>query len=411
MARYEMKKVSLSLTVLWIGIVLLITGTILTFLGAYYTTWALTGVIGGILSILIYIVINYIEVKDFFVEYSTRQWANTAMFIVLLVGIVIVVQMIANNHNYRFDLTPEGEMSLAPITRKVLQEVPFPVKVTGFYRRKERYELNNLFELYRMASKKFKYELYDLDRNPGLAKKYGVSAYRTAVVEINKKLKKVSYPTEGKIINAVLSLINPEQKSIYFLSGHGEYGFKGKMADEVGYGLLKETLETENYLVKNLLFAGGKPVPEDASLVVIGGPKVDFSKTDLENLDNYLKKGGGIIIAIDPGRENGLKEFLSRYGMNLGEDIVVDTEDYLIGKSPLVPIIPFYITHPITENFTIPTVFPLVRSVTKGASEVKNVNLKSLARSGEQSWAETDAQSAEEGKYEYNPGIDRKGPI
>ncbi|MBW1679007.1 MAG: hypothetical protein JRJ08_02510, partial [Deltaproteobacteria bacterium] len=143
-----MKKVSLSLTILWIGIVLLITGTILTFLGAYYTTWALTGVIGGILSILIYIVINYIEVKDFFVEYSTRQWANTAMFIVLLVGIVIVVQMIANNHNYRFDLTPEGEMSLAPITRKVLQEVPFPVKVTGFYRRKERYELYNLFELY-----------------------------------------------------------------------------------------------------------------------------------------------------------------------------------------------------------------------------------------------------------------------
>ena len=406
-----MKRVSLSLNILWIGIALLIAGTVLTFLGIEYTRLALMGILGGTLGILIYIVINYTEARDFFIKYSTRQWANTVMFIVLLLGIVIVVQMIANKHNYRFDLTPEGELSLAPITKKVLREVAYPIKVIGFYRREEREELCNLLEMYSLASDKFTYELYDLDRNPGLAKKYGVSSYYTAVVEINKKLKKVSYPTEEKIINAILSLTNPEQKVVYFLTGHGEHGLKGTSEDTASYGLLKESLETENYLVKPLLFVGGKPIPQDASLVVVGGPKIGFSNADLEVLDSYLRKGGKVIFGIDPGYEDGLPGFLERYGINLGNDIVVDPEDYLIEKNPLVPIIPFYLTHPITENFTIPSVFPLVRSVTSSVSEVKGVKVKSLARSGKGSWAETDIQSAEEGKFEYNPKFDRKGPV
>ncbi len=408
-----MKKTSLSITFLWVGVFLLITGIILTFLGAYYATWALLGIMGGVLGILLYIVLNYTEVRDFFIEYSTRQWANTIIFITLLIGIIIVIQMIANNHNYRIDLTPEGEMSLAPITKKVLKEVAFPIKVIGFYRREERQELHELLELYSLASKKFKYELYDLDRTPGLAKKYGVHAYGTAVVEVNGKRKNVSYPTEEKIINAILSLTNPEQKVIYFFSGHGEYGIEGRMEEDISYGLLKEALETENYLVKKLIFVGGKPIPGDASLVIIGGPKTDFSKVDLEVLDSYLKKGGKIIVTVDPGYNDGLKKFLKKYGIVLGDDIVVDPEDYLIEKDPLVPIIPFYITHPITENFTIPTVFPLVRSVSQGTSEIRGIELKlkSLARSGKGSWAESDIKSAEEGKFEYDPKFDQKGPV
>lgn len=406
-----MKRASLSVTFLWVGIFLLMIGIAFTFLGASYATWALLGLMGGALGILLYVVINYTDVKNFFIEYSTRQWANMIVFIALLIGIIIVIQMIANNHNYRIDLTPEAEMSLAPITKKVLKDVESPIKVIGFYRREERGELYNLLELYRLASRKFKYELYDLDRTPGLAKKYGVHAYGTAVVEVNGKRKNISYPTEERIINAILSLVNPEQKVIYFLSGHGEYGIEGRMEENISYGLLKENLETENYLVKTLVFVGGKPIPEDASLVIIGGPKTDFSKVDLEVLDNYVKQGGRMIVAVDPGYNGGLKKLLKKYGIILGEDIVVDPEDYLIEKDPLVPIIPFYISHPITENFTIPTVFPLVRSVSRGTSEIKGIELKSLARSGKGSWAESDVEGAQEGRYEYDPKYDRKGPV
>jgi len=146
-------------------------------------------------------------------------------------------------------------------------------------------------------------------------------------------------------------------------------------------------------------------------LVVIGGPKNNFSKSDLKSLEEYFKKGGGIILALDPNCAKEMKPFLEKYGIVLGDDIVIDTEDYLIEKDPLVPVVPFYITHPITEDFTIPTVFPVVRSVNKGTTEIKGATLKTLARSGEKSWAETNIPSAEKGNYKYDPRYDQKGPV
>ena len=405
-----MKIMRFSFAFLLIGIVLLAVGTILAFLGADFSGWSLAAIIGGVLSILLYVVINYTEVKKISIEYSTRQWANMVVFIACLVGIFIVIQMIANNHNRRFDLTPKKELTIAPITKKVLNDISYPITVRGFYKQDERDELSDLFDLYALASNKFKYELFNLDRNPGLAKKYGVSSYGSAVVEVNKKLKNVTYPSEEKIINAILTLTNPTPKVIYFLSGHGEYGLEGSL-EEVSYGRVKEALETENYQIKNFLFVGGKPIPDDASVVVIGGPKKEFSQSELNHLDEYWKRGGSVVLALDPGNERGMKDYLKTYGIVLGDDIVIDPEDYLTEKGQLVPLIPFYFTHQITEKFTIPTVFPLVRSVTKGPTLEKKVTLSALARSGEQSWAETDVETALEGTYEYDPKRDQKGPV
>jgi len=396
---------------LGIGIILLVVGVILSFLGADFAGWSLAGIIGGILGILLYVVINYAEVKRFSVEYSTRQWANTIIFIVFLLGVFIVVQMIANNHNHRLDLTPGKELTLAPLTKKLLLEVPFPVRVRGFYREDERDELKNLLELYALASNKFKYELFNLDRNPGLAKKYGVSSYGSAVVEVNGKQKIVTYPTEEKIINAILNLSNPNPKSIYFLSGHGEPDLNKMEAEAVSYGILKQSLETENYQVKSLLFVGERPIPEDASVVIIAGPTAKFSLAELKQIDEYWKRGGRIIFAIDPGEGPEIKDYLKSYGIVLGDDIVIDTEDYLTEKNPLVPIIPFYFPHPITEKFTTSTIFPLVRSVSKTHADIKGVDLAILARSGEHSWAKSNISEALEGKYDYDPKLDQKGPI
>ncbi|MCX8012420.1 MAG: hypothetical protein N3A64_04640, partial [Desulfobacterota bacterium] len=72
-----MKIIRFSPLLLGMGIILLLAGIILSFLGSTFAGWAFAGIIGGILSILIYVVINYAEVKQFSIEYSTRQWANT----------------------------------------------------------------------------------------------------------------------------------------------------------------------------------------------------------------------------------------------------------------------------------------------------------------------------------------------
>lgn len=408
----------ISLLTLWAGIVLLVVGVTLIFFGIAYTMWAIGAMLSGSLGILVYVFINYERVKDFLIEYSTRQWANKVICFLVLMGVVISVQILADTHNYRFDLTPDGRLSLPSTTKKVLLEAAYPIKAIGFHSRDERLFLYDLFEKYGLASDKFTYKLYNFDRNPGLAEKYGVRTQLmglegagTAVILVNGKVKKITHPTEEKIANAILNLTSPVKKVIYFATGHGEHPLEGLKEDKASYGLLKQVLEKENYLVKTLLLVGGKPVPDDASLVIVGGPQTGFSPEDVKSLDSYIKKGGKVIIAVDPGYEDGLIGMLKEYGVILGDDLVVDTEDYLIEENPTVTIIPFYMTHPITENFSIPTVFPLARSVTKNDVGMKGVDLKSLAKSGEKSWAETDVKAAEGGKYEYNPWLDQKGPI
>jgi ABC-type uncharacterized transport system involved in gliding motility auxiliary subunit len=406
-----MKREGLSSHLLWLGLVVMAAGITFGFLGADYNFWSLLGVLGGSLLILLYVVLNFSEVQEFFLAYSTRQWANMALFIVLLVAVIIVVQMIANNHNYRFDFTTDKKMSVVPLTKKILREVETPVHVTGFYREDERDKLQELLEMYRLASDRFTYQMYNLDRNPGLAKKYGINAYDSSVVETGGKLKKVKYPSEEALINAIVNLTSPTQKVVYFLFGHGEHSLKGTEEDCPCYGLVKEALETENISVQTFLFAGGKPIPEDADVVVIGGPTVDFADEEVEILDQYLRRGGGLILAVDPGKKEKLEAFLEGYGVALGDDIIVDPEDYLIEKSPLVPLVPYYFTHPITEGYTIPSVLALARSVEKMETPPSKITVKSLARSGEKSWAETDIDSAERGEYQYDPGYDRRGPV
>jgi len=407
-----MKKEGLSLNLLWLGIVVLATGFILGFLGAEYRFWSLLGMLAGAAMLLMYVVFNFTAVQDAAQAYATRQWATMVVFIVLLLGVMIVIQMIANKHNFRFDLTEEGEMTVAPITRKLLNEAEQPITVIGFYQPDERDKLESLLEMYRVASDRFTYELHNLDRNPGLANQYDINSYGSAVVEIGDKYRKIKYPSEESLINAIANLTNPESKKIYFLTGHGEYELEGIEHDCPCYGKAKQALETENLIVKEFLFAGGKAIPDDADVVLCGGPKVDFTAEELAMLDQYVRGEGALILALDPGRDLvQLQGFLEGYGISLGNGIVVDTQDYLIEKNPLVPYIPYYLAHPITEGFTIQSVFALARSVEKTEASAPEVTAKILARSGEHSWSETDIAAAERNEFNYDAGIDQRGPI
>ena len=41
----------------------------------------------------------------------------------------------------------------------------------------------------------------------------------------------------------------------------------------------------------------------DASLVIFGGPREGFSKTELQELSNWLKNGGRILLCVNEGDE------------------------------------------------------------------------------------------------------------
>lgn len=406
-----MKK-NLLLYLMWFSVFLGLVGLALVAFGSDWRLWGLLSLIGSVLGALTYTVLNYDEVRHFLFAYGTRQWLTLVLFICLLLGVVILIQAIANRHNIRFDLTPHHGMSLSAASEKIMEQINTPVRVTAFFQRVQKREMMNVLDPFAVASSKFTYHLYDLDRNPALAKRFSVSNYGTVVIEMRGKYKVLSAASEENIINAILTLNNPQRKTIYFLTGHGERFLKEpKSLDGSSSELLKTTLETENFIVKDLLLLSRKEVPADAALVILNGPRGNFTPGDLSVLEGYLKRGGMIIMTIDPGPDYGLATLLKPYDIRLGDDLIVDPVNYLMDKGSLVPIIQNYLDHDITEKFTIPTVLPMARSVTKGNVDLPGVNVTAFALSSERSWAEKDIALAEKGDFRYDPGTDQMGPV
>ena len=65
-------------------------------------------------------------------------------------------------------------------------------------------------------------------------------------------------------------------------------------------------------------------MPEDASILIIAGPKTDPMDSELEQIRNYLKRGGGLFGLLNPFLSPKLCSLLKNYGFITADDIVMD---------------------------------------------------------------------------------------
>jgi ABC-type uncharacterized transport system involved in gliding motility auxiliary subunit len=341
---------------------------------------------------------------------SIHYWFNLIASSLILLAILSFIEVISWNHNKRFDLTPTKRYTLSPFTKNLLQGLTGEVKVVVFYQRDQQSGFEDLLRQYASASSKFRYEFYNLDRNPGKAKQYGITTDGAAVVEYEGKRKVYPYCTEENITNGIISLVQKRIRRVYFLQGQGEHSPEDT-DQRKGYSTIASALAMENYESKTLLLLHQRAVPPDAAVLVVSGPTQDLTEGELALISDYLKQGGKALFMVDPYTAPTLVSFLSSYGIILGNDTVVDQESRIFGGDYLSPIIGSYRKHEITRNFEGATIMPLVRSVDVKEELNPEVDVKTLARSGPESYAKTDRKMIEEGHLDFEKGKDRKGPV
>ncbi|MDH4101553.1 MAG: GldG family protein, partial [Nitrospirota bacterium] len=323
---------------------------------------------------------------------------------------------LTSKYRARFDLTETQRYTLSSQTKKILRNLKKDIHVMAFYRgsgdmfhEKARQMMQDLLMDYAAASPKFTYEFVDPDKKPGVASKYGVTSYRTTLLISEGKQEIVGMETEEVLTNALLKLTRDKIKTIYFLKGHGENSILDKEGH--GYKVVGDTLARENYAVKELVLLGSQEgVPDDAAEVVISGPQQNFLPDELDKLDDYIAKGGKLLVQLDPGGAPNLASHLSKYGFTIGNDIIIDKLSQVFGANYLTPVVNEYEPkHPLTQDFNVATFFPLARSVEVTKNPEKGVY--SLASTSTNSWAETDQKALEEGRADYDAARDKKGPV
>lgn len=327
-------------------------------------------------------------------------------------ALVIFVGALAQRHHYRLDYSQRQAHTLAPQSQKVLAGLKAPVKALAFFLdgQPQAAQAKSILEMYAYASDRFSYQMVDPERSPVLAKKYGVSQTGAVVLLGAGKQEKIAKLDEQALTNALVRLLRPGRKTVYFVTGHGERGLKDQAKQ--GFAGLAKAVESRNYLVKPLILAARRKVPADAALVVLAGPKAVLLPAEKKALAAYLAGGGGLLMMMEPRQDAGLKDWLKARGVILGDDIVFDQASKLVGASPAWPIAASYAHHPITDPLAgYLSYFPVCRSVELAKPLPPGAQGAALVQFSDQSWAETDFAALGQGKAGFQPDKDRRGPI
>jgi ABC-type uncharacterized transport system involved in gliding motility auxiliary subunit len=339
---------------------------------------------------------------------------GTAAGILIFLAIVVAIQYIVLEHPKRWDLTRAGKHTLSPQSRKVLdtfREKSLPIEVLGFYEAKDtgaRDAVRDLLDQYRDVYGGFTYSFVDPDQNRTLALQNKIDSYPSIVLKAGQKDERINTADEETLTNALTKLLRAEVKKIYLVKGHGELSPDSKDPD--GLSTAKEQIEKQNYKVEEIVLMQTASIPEDATILMIAGPKTDPLDSELDLIRNYINRGGSVLVLLTPFKTPKLAAFLKDYGFETSDDIVVDRMSRVFGGDYLMPVITTYINFPITKNFNLASFFPEVRSVRAQEKPIPNVTVQSLALTSPVSWTISEEQ-LKSGNANLDEKTGQKGPI
>lgn len=364
--------------------------------------------LAGIAALAAYVTLNLSALKQSFQRKSIIYSSNMIVIVVLVLAILVVVNYFFARHHHRFDFTEASLHSLSDQSVKLLKNLKAEINIECFFREGNfgRNKMENLMKIYNYHSKKIKYEFIDPDKNPGMVKRYDIAEDGTTIFESGDKESRITSTSEEDITNAIIKLSREKKKAIYFLEGHGEASTE-ESADR-GYSLAKQELEKLAYEVKKLSLALSDTFPKDCSLLIIPGAEKDLLPNELETIRNYISEGGRVFFMADPENAPGLKSFLQEYGIQLEDDLIVDTVSRLLGGDYFMPVVSEYEPHEITKNFRYATFFPFARSVNAAEKKPEGVSVSLLAKTSPNSWSE---RQLTEKQVAFNKNKDVAGPI
>lgn len=339
---------------------------------------------------------------------------GTAAGVIIFLAIIVAIQYIALEHPKRWDVTRAGKHTLSPQSKKVLdtfQEKKLPIEVLAFYEAKDtnaRDAVRDLLDQYRDLDGAFTYSFVDPDQNRTLALQNKIDSYPSIVLKAGEKDERISTADEETVTNALTKLLRTEVKKIYVVKGHGELSPDSKDPD--GLSTAKEQIEKQNYKVEEIVLMQTPSIPDDATLLMIAGPKTDPLDSELDLIRNYIKRGGSLFVLLNPFKTPKLATFLKDYGFETADDIVVDRMSRVFGGDYLMPVITTYINFPITKNFNVASFFPEVRSVRAAEKPIPNVTVQGLALTSPVSWTISEEQ-LKSGNANFDEKTGQKGPI
>ena len=288
-----------------------------------------------------------------------KNGAYAAILTAVVLAAVILVNLLVRalpTKYTEYDISTTGLFTLSDTTKNLLAGLDRDV--TAYYLGEtgnEDTNITRILDRYAGESSHFTWQQRDPVLYPPFPQQYGaenassssvilVCGDRSVVVDYSS-LYEVDYNTyyttgslnytfmaESALTGAISRVTSDSSYLLYQLSGHGEL--------ELGTDLT-ETLTNANVTVESLNLLSAGSIPEDAAVLLINTPQVDYSADSIALLRSYLEGGGRLLVTTSLTYDTpNLDALLAEYGLSRQSGLLVDTDanNYAANYAPTYQI-------------------------------------------------------------------------
>ena len=290
-----------------------------------------------------------------------KSRTSVILFLVLTIGVVVLINILANRFFVRLDLTQDNRYTLSKATKELLRNLEEPVTVTAYFTRKLdpsfdniRKEFEDLLTEYHSISKGMMvYEIKDPlkdEKTEQEAQQAGVmelqvqvreddqfkaqKAYLGAVIKMGEQSEVIpaigqTQGMEYSLSTAIKKLSVKEKPVIGIMQGHGEPPLQKLQQAIYALQVLNE--------VEPVTLTDSTDELSKYKAIAIIAPTDSFPQSHLDQLSRYLAGGHGIFVAINRvGADQssqwgipvttGLETWLGQLGVDIGNTYIVDVQ-------------------------------------------------------------------------------------
>jgi ABC-type uncharacterized transport system involved in gliding motility auxiliary subunit len=334
---------------------------------------------------------------------QTKYGAYAAIYVLVVLTIIVVVNVLANRYNKSLDTTSNKRYSLSDQTKKIVAGLKQNATITYFNQSTRFQEGKDLLDEYANLSPRIHIAYVDPDKSPELARAAGIRDFGTAVVQVGGKKESAKSATEEGITGAFIRDLKGTTRTVCFVTGSGEHQIDNSERD--GFSRFKDLLAKDEYEAKSIDLLQKAEVPADCTSLVIAGPTHDYQQPAVDAIKSYVEGGGRAFFMIDPPIQFGtsaiatndaLTSMLESWGVTLGKDMILDLNPVgqLAGLGPQVVLVTTYASQPIVAEMRGSAVaIPLSRSI--AIKDTGKTSVQKLFDSSSSSLATTNLSSPE----------------
>ncbi len=319
---------------------------------------------------------------------------NVVLQVLLSLAIFAGVNYLSFHHYARWDMSPGGQYTLTGSTLNYLHKQTKEVSIVVVFTRDSKVygDLQSLAEEYRRNGKnlikvEFIDPVRDLERTEQFKAENKISLQQNGVlVKANKGMRFIKeeemiirsrgmdpdHPTihfrgEDAITSAIIGLMEGSLRRFYFVTGKGARAESGT-SDAIE--ALGELGRQQNFEVQPLNLAEVQSIPQDASGLLVVGPKYDVSDRELAILRSYWTgRRAALLFMLDPTADTPrLLGFLKTVGISPRNDRVLYAESTSAG-----PRKEFSVEAMFSKD--VPITSPLSDAVTKFEGQSQSLAL------------------------------------